>query len=188
MKSSTPGAVKVVSMRFYRPTRSIRLLQTDRTIYSNILQYTTNSSIYSTRCRLDFHRLPAGSGLWSSPKRDGGWVWAHFPEQRLVIEPTLDGQAPKTRVTGSQESTKDKYPTPVRCYIPCSLSHNPIQAHFTTWSIFFYLFHYFLFILFITFLCESFVITTKKPATLRRLPSWKFISVYQTTFKRDELR
>ena len=88
MKSSTPGAVKVVSMRFYRPTRSIRLLQTDRTIYSNIRQ--------------------------------------------IVQYTPLDGQAPKTRVTGSQESTKDKYPTPVRCYIPCSLSHNPIQAHFTT--------------------------------------------------------
>ena len=144
MKSSTPGAVKVVSMRFYRPTRSIRLLQTDRTIYSNIRQ--------------------------------------------IVQYTPLDGQAPKTRVTGSQESTKDKYPTPVRCYIPCSLSHNPIQAHFTTWSIFFFLFHYFFFILYITFLCESFVITTKKAATLSRLPSWKFTSVYQTTFKRDELR
>ena len=31
MKSSTPGAVKLVSMSFYRPTRSIRLPQTDRT-------------------------------------------------------------------------------------------------------------------------------------------------------------
>ena len=34
-------------------------------------------------------RLPPspGSGLWSSPKR-WGWVRAHFPKQRLVIEPT----------------------------------------------------------------------------------------------------
>ena len=31
MKSSTPGAVKLVSMSFYRPTRSIRLLQTKHT-------------------------------------------------------------------------------------------------------------------------------------------------------------
>ena len=57
------------------------------------------------------------------------------------------------RVTGSQESTKEKHPTTVRCYLPCSLSHNPSQAHFTTWSMYF-LFHYFSFILLIIFLCE----------------------------------
>ena len=36
--------------------------------------------------RLDFRRLP---GPVFDPPR---WVWAHFPEQRLVIEPTFQGE------------------------------------------------------------------------------------------------
>ena len=36
--------------------------------------------------RLDFRRLP---GPVFDPPSFGGWVRAHFPEQRLVIEPTL---------------------------------------------------------------------------------------------------
>ena len=40
------------------------------------------------RGRLDF-RHSLGSGLRSSPKSSGGWPQAHFPEQRLEIEPLL---------------------------------------------------------------------------------------------------
>ena len=39
--------------------------------------------------RLDFRRLPGP--VFDPPRREtgsfGGWVRAHFPEQRLVIEP-----------------------------------------------------------------------------------------------------
>ena len=39
------------------------------------------------RVRLDFRRLP---GPVFDPPRDGGWVRAHFPEQRPVIEPSFE--------------------------------------------------------------------------------------------------
>ena len=99
MKSSTPGAVKVVSMKFYRPTRSIRLLQTDRTIYSNIrqiVQYTPlDVGSISTVSRVRSLILPEerwGMSVGSfSRTAAGNRAYTRWPGARFSKLPVITG-------------------------------------------------------------------------------------------------
>ena len=50
-----------------------------------------SKTILDSRPRLDFRRLPGP--VFDPPILQGRWVRAHFPEQRLVIEPIPDQNA-----------------------------------------------------------------------------------------------